>query len=172
MLVVIHSLSELRFSELMSVYYECNLENGVDRYAFLSSGEQLRNAEADFYNYLNTVFFRQRDSVCAVWEVQGRYKAALRLEPYADGLLLCALETAPEERRRGYATRLIHAVQEYLSEQGSGKLYSHVSKRNAASLATHYKCGFEIQKDHAVYADGSVLHNSYTLLYSYKKSEI
>ena len=156
----------------MAVYFEGNRDNGMDRYPFLSSDEQLRNAESDFYNYLRSVFFRQPDSFYAVWEAEGRYKAALRLEPYSDGLLLCALETAPEDRNRGYATQLIRAVQRYLSELDDGKLYSHVSKRNAASLAVHNKCGFVIMKDYAVYADGSVLHNSYTLVYTYEKSEI
>ena len=171
MLKIIKSMHELRFSELMQVYLEGNIENGRELYPDYSSAEQLREAEQDFYQYLASVFFRQENSFYAVWEADDRYTAALRLEPYADGLLLCALETAPDARRKGYATELIHAVQAHLAEQGSGTVYSHVSKRNAASLAVHQKCGFQIHKDHAVYSDGTVLHSSLTLIFPYKKSE-
>jgi len=72
----------------------------------------------------------------------GRYVSALRLEPYRDGLLLEALETAPEQRRKGFAAALIRAVQCFL--EGKTKLYSHVDKRNLSSLKVHEKCGFRI----------------------------
>lgn len=172
MLKIIKSMSELSFSQLMQVYYEGNLENGAEHYATLSPTEQLNCAEQDFYHYLNSVFFHQKDSLYAIWAPEGTYKAALRIEPYSDGLLLCALETSPTARRQGCAKSLIYAVLEYLAKQGSGILYSHVSKKNTASLAAQEQCGFKIIKDYAVYSDGSVLHNSYTLSYTYEKTEI
>ena len=167
MLKIIHSMSSLRFSELMQVYREGNLENGAELYSRQTPELQLRNAEMDFYHYLNSVFFCQKDSCYAIWEVDGCYTSALRLEPCLDGLLLCALETAPEARRRGYAFSLIQSVQAYLKARGCDVIYSHVSKKNAASLAVHKKCGFEVIKDCAVYSDGSVLHASVTLAYHY-----
>ena len=117
-------------------------------------------AEQDFYQYLREVFFPTAGAVYAVWEENGTYITALRLEPYRDGLLLTALETAPEYRRRGYAQKLIEAV---LEELPGEKLYSHVSKTNAASLRTHISCGFQKILDHAAYLDGSVLRSSCTL---------
>ena len=172
MLKLIHTISDLNFAELMNVYSESNMLNGAELYGNLTESEQLYMAEMDFYHYLNSVFFRQFDSFYAVWELSGRYISALRIEPYMDGYLLCALETSPQERRKGHACSLIHNVQEYLAEQGSGVLYSHVSKRNPASLRVHTRCGFEAVKDYAVYSDGSVLRNHYTLAYTYRKSEI
>lgn len=172
MLKIVEHICELSFSELMNVYLEGNQENGRERYPQDTDNAQLRKAESDFYEYLTGVFFRQNDSCYAIWEEDGRYRAALRLEPYSDGYLICALETAPEMRRRGYATLLVRHVQKYLSHIGSGVMYSHVSKRNTPSMATHRKCGFRIIKDYAVYSDGSVLHSSCTLAYEYKKSEI
>ena len=89
------------------------------------------------------------------------YFSALRLEPYEDGLLLEALETAPAHRRKGYAEKLIRAVQaEFLQ-----KIYSHVSKKNTASLAVHQKCGFRQVLDYAKYIDGSVVRSAVTLCY-------
>ena len=171
MLKIVRSLGQLNFSALMNVYAEGNILNGKEFYPNESAQQQLCNAEQDFYHYLKSVFFRQSDSCYAIWEAQGRYVSALRLEPYSDGYLLCALETAPSDRRKGYAKALVTAVQKHLSQQGSGILYSHVSKKNAASLAAHRACGFQIILDHAVYSDGSVCQNSYTLAYSYEKSE-
>jgi RimJ/RimL family protein N-acetyltransferase len=81
------------------------------------------------------------------------------LEPYRDGLLLEALETAPECRRKGFAAELVRAAQGYAA---GTKIYSHVNKGNLASLRTHEKCGFHRIADHAVYADGSVMQNHVT----------
>lgn len=172
MLKIAYKFSDLNFSELMDVYIEGNRETGRDQYCFDTEAAQLRKAEEDFRCYLREVFFCQSDSLYCIWEDDGHYKAALRLEPYCDGYLLCALETAPEDRRTGMATALIQSTQKYLSSRGEGTLYSHISKRNTASLAVHRKCGFQTIKDYAVYSDGSVLHSSLTFQYKYKKSEI
>ena len=77
-------------------------------------------------------------------------------------MLLEALETAPEQRRKGYATALIRAA---LAQVGTVKIYSHVGKRNEASLKTHIACGFRRISEQAVYADGSVNDRCCTLLY-------
>ena len=91
---------------------------------------------------------------------EGKYICALRLEPYCDGLLLEALETAPAYRRRGYAEKLILAA---IAHFAGKKLYSHVSKRNVPSLCVHEKCGFRRILEYAVYIDGSVNQRSCTL---------
>lgn len=156
----------------MNIYQEGNLSNGAELYFRDPPEVQLHKAQADFYHYLDSVFFRQPNSFYAIWEVDGRYVSALRLEPYADGLLICALETAPGARRKGHAAMLVSAVLDHLKEQGCGVVYSHVSKKNVASLAVHKKCGFQVIKDYAVYSDGSVMHNHFTLAYEYEKSEI
>ena len=171
MLRIIRSMRQLSFSELMNVYIESNLLNGKELYPTFSQDVQILEAEQNFYHYLNDVFFRQVDSFYGIWEQEGRYTAALRIEPYSDGFLLCALETEPSARRRGYASNLIIAVIKYLEQFGTYKLYSHISKRNIPSINAHKKCGFHIISDHAVYSDGSVLHNNYTLLYINQKSE-
>ena len=129
---------------------------------------QIQLAEEDFYRYLSQVFFRSSGAVYAVWEENGRYVSALRLEPYRDGLLLEALETAPEQRRKGFAAALIRAVQCFL--EGKTKLYSHVDKRNLSSLKVHEKCGFRRVADFAVCVDGSVNQKMYTLCWDDKTS--
>lgn len=154
------SVQELDFRRLMSVYEEGNLENAADRYPHLPQLQGLMQAEQDFYQYLREIFFPTEGAVYAVWEEAGAYVSALRLEPYRDGLLLSALETAPAYRRQGYAKKLVTAVLDQLPDKS---IYSHVSKRNTPSLRTHISCGFQKISDHATYLDGSVLTSSYTL---------
>jgi RimJ/RimL family protein N-acetyltransferase len=161
MLLVVKRLKDLDFRGLMELYAEGNRENGEEQYPQFSAGQQLLRAEADFYSYLQDVFFRTPNAVYMIWIENGKYCSALRLEPYQDGLLLEALETHPEHRRQGYAAELIRAV---FANLGTGKIYSHVHKKNVASLRTHVKCGFARILEHAIYADGSVLHNSCTML--------
>ncbi len=159
MLLLAKKCSELNFSQLMAVYEEGNLENARMFWQELSEAELLLRAEESFYSYLQGDFFRTRGAYYAIWEENGRYCSALRIEPYQDGVLLEALETRPDCRRRGYAAMLMQAV----LAQETRKIYSHVGKKNIASLRTHEKCGFRKLLDHAVYIDGSVSSNAFTL---------
>ena len=161
MLLIMKRLEELNFSALMDIYVEGNLEKAEE----YGDGGLLR-AEREFYDYLREDFFRQQGAFYAVWQIAGRYVSALRLEPHSDGWLLEALETAPDYRKKGYAKALMIAVLEYMDQN---IIYSHVSKRNEASLRTHYACGFQKHLDHVVYLDGSVSHRAVTLRYSTKE---
>lgn len=160
MLLIYDHLKDISFSGLMAVYEEGNRENGEEFWPDMEEGQRILRAEQEFHQYLREIFFPTEGAVYCIWEGQGRYLSALRLEPYRDGLLLEALETAPNERRKGYAARLIAAVQEAYPD---AKIYSHVSKRNVPSLKTHEKCGFRRIAENAVYADGSVTSRSCTL---------
>ena len=161
MLILAHSIRELRFGDLMEVYEDSNREKAGD-WPNLPPMFALQLAEQDHREYLQDVFFRTPGAVLALWEENGTYVSALRLEPYKDGLLLNALETAPIHRKKGYAARLIRAVQENM---GNVKIYSHVNKRNVPSLKTHEVCGFRVISDCAVFLSGSVDYRSCTLLY-------
>ena len=164
MLICAKSLKDLRFDELMQVYVQSNLEAAEER-KNLPPLFALQLAEQDFRQYLQEVFFRTAGAVFFVWEENGRYVSALRLEPYKNGLLLEALETAPDCRRQGYAETLIRAVQQRFAECGGIKIYSHINKRNAASIRTHEKCGFRVLSDCAMYINGSVDYRCCTFLY-------
>lgn len=161
MLILATKLCELSFTGLMTVYEEGNQENGALMYPELPENRQILNAEQSFYQYLKESFFPTKGAVYAIWEEGGIYISALRLEPYEDGLLLEALETAPAYRRKGYAEKLIRSIQESFPQ----KMYSHVGKRNAPSLAVHEKCGFRKILDYARYIDDSVARTAVTLCY-------
>ena len=162
MVMYARSLHQLRFSELMQVYADSVADAASER-PDLPHGFAMELAEQDIRQYLKDVFFKTPGAVCAIWESDGRYASALRLEPYRDGLLLAALETHPQFRRQGFARKLICSVQESLP-QGT-KLYSHVNKGNQPSMKTHEGCGFRAVSDHAVYLNGSVDYRCSTLLY-------
>ena len=164
MLLWAKTMRDLNFERLMRVYAEGNRENAQAFYPHMEPKKGQLCAEQDFWNYLTEDFFRQKGACYAIWEENGEYMAALRLEPWEDGLLLEALETHPNYRGRGYAKRLIRAVLETVEEQ---RVYSHISPRNGPSLAVHKACGFQKILNHSVYADGSV--NSRCHTYRYEK---
>lgn len=153
MLLIARSINDFPFSELMRIYIEGNRENASEFYSECSEGEGLLRAEQDFYHYLHDVFFQTEGAFYCMWQEEDRLVSALRIEPYRDSVLLEALETAPEDRRHGYAECLIRAV----SAQLNGTvIYSHVSKRNIPSLRVHENCGFSRILEYASYIDGSV----------------
>ncbi len=153
MLILAQSLRELQFSRLMEVYIEGNLEKAED-------GLSLLEAEQAFYQYLKEDFFTASGAVYYIWAEQGRYVSALRLEPYKDGLLLEGLETAPDQRRKGYAGALIRGM---LAVEKVRPIYSHVHKNNTASLKVHEGCGFRRVAECAAYIDGSVNDRACTM---------
>ena len=161
MLYIAEKLRQLNFGQLMALYEEGNRENGAIFFPKVSPSEQLLLAEQSFYQYLREDFFTVPGAKYCIWVQEGSYLSALRLEPYDDGWLLEALETKPDQRRKGYAARLIQAV----LARSEGKIYSHVGKKNTASLRTHEVCGFQRIREQAVYIDGSVSMDSCTLCY-------
>ena len=162
MLRIVKNMRDLSFGALMEVYRESNTENGMEFWPEEAPWRQLQLAEERFYEYLRFDFFSAPGSFYALWEVAGKPVSALRLEPYRDGLLLEALETAPEHRGKGYAQQLIESILDTLQ---SGKVYSHVGKKNDASLRVHEKCGFRRISEQAVYIDGSANSRCCTFLY-------
>lgn len=153
MMRIAKKLHNLSFGQLMGVYAEGNAENARENYPHLPLERGILEAEQDFYRYLQSVFFPTDGAFYALWEEDGQYVSALRLEPYRDGLLVEAVETAPEHRRKGYARKLLKSTLNYLKE---GRVYAHISKKDTASLALHTGCGFDRVSEQAVYIDGSV----------------
>ena len=154
-LKIVRSLRDLQFSKLLDVYSE-SLDSAC------GSNQKRLDAEQDFYAFLR-VFFQK--GFYAVWEENGHYISALRLEPYKDGFLLEAVETAPDFRDQGYAKKLLKAVLEYIREQEICPIYSHVAKDNLPSLSLHTACGFRKVANMAAYIDGSAGWNAYTFCY-------
>ncbi len=159
MLYLAKAMHQLNFPALMAIYAEGNRENGADQWPGESPERQLQLAEERFRDYLAHVFFRTPGAVYCILQEDGLWVSALRLEPYKDGLLVEALETAPEYCRRGYGEKLLRAVQTRIGH----KLYSHVHKKNRPSLALHEKCGFRRISEMAAYIDGSVNDRCCTL---------
>lgn len=165
MLRIYNELQKINFGKLMEVYTQSNLENATELYPEEQSNLAVLCVEQDFLTYLREVFFQTKGAFYAVWEEDGAYISALRMEPYRNGLLLEALETAPQYRQRGYATLLLRSVLKHLRLQDVHKIYSHVNKRNWASLRTHAACGFQRVQEYASYIDGSLRRDSCTLCY-------
>lgn len=165
MLILAHRFKDLRFRELMEVYDEDNRKKSETEWPELPPLFAREMAEQSFRQYLKEVFFPTPGALYALWEEQGHYVSALRMEPYRDGLLLAGLETAPEYRNQGHGKALILAVLEYLGQQGHKKIYSHVCKSNAPSRHLHESCGFLLHKDFAACIDGTVTHRAVTYLY-------
>ena len=169
MLKVFSSLKEIDFTKLMDVYEESVRKNGEIFFPDEEFASQIRLEQDRFYHYLSEVFFCVKNCFYAVWQEGDQYISALRIEPYQDGYLLSALETAPCFRKHGYGKKLMIAVQHYLAQTGCPRIYSHISNRNIASIACHRSCGFNKIFDYAVYIDGTISRNASTYRYEQEK---
>lgn len=144
MLLFFESADDLDLAQLSRIYKES-----------LGNGSSFKSTQ-DFYNYFQYDFFSISNTACAVWEENGEYISALRLEPYHGGLLITGIETLPEQRGNGIAGKLMRAVLEHLKSTGIRRIYSHIHSKNIPSIRLHRDCGFSLAFDYAVFLDGSV----------------
>ena len=146
MLLQLHTIEAADQRRLMDIYAESNLENTDYFYPNLTDKEEaVRKVEHDFLRYLETDFLASVENALLVWVEQGIWASALRLYRVCEGLYYIeALETRPDCRRRGYASRLLRETVELLKKDGPFRLCDNVDKRNEASLATHNACGFTV----------------------------
>lgn len=149
-------------AELIRIYTE-SIDAQVSGKSGDSRQENRNLAEDAFLDYIRYDFYRTKGACCLVWYENGIAVSALRLEPYRDGYLLCGLETAPQDRGRGYAGKLISACVDHLVAKNVTHLYSHVHKRNRISLRLHEKYSFIIISDTGALLDGSVSSMYFTL---------
>lgn len=159
MLCYFDRIRDLNIIQMKSVYEEsiCELAND-----FLLRNEQnYLEAEQQFYSDL-CEFFGIYGARTAVWVENSLYLSVLRIEKYRDGFLISSLETLPSARGHGYASKLLKAVLETVGEH---KVYSHIHRKNIASLKLHKSLGFEKIADTALLVDGSVLPGMQTFCY-------
>lgn len=172
MLLKITEYKNLNGRKLMDIYEEGNRENVAYFYPDCKNeAEGVKLVERDFLKYLETDFFNGKDTYY-VLEENGEWLSALRL--YSVGkatYYIEALETKPSERRKGHATMLLLLVLNELKEKGDFTVCSTVSKRNAASLSTHIKCGFSVETQIAQdYLSGESYDDCYGLAYKFCSS--
>ncbi len=163
MIIAAKNLEELDFSALMDIYAEGNEENALKFWPEKSPEERNVLALEAYFEYLRDGFFSESKGTYYIFEEAGVYMAALRLEHYGDGVLLEALETRPDARKKGFATKLIKEVQTRMPR--GTRIYSHVSKSNAASIAVHTACDFEMVCDWVICDDGEKDYRQLTFLY-------
>ena len=146
MLLKITEFAGLDTGKLMCVYSESNYENTDYFYPDETDKEAaVKKVEAGFTEFLRDDFFTQEEAACWILEEEGAWVSALRICRVQDGVYyLEALETRPDLRGKGYASKLLSGVLEAMKAEGGFRLCDCVSKRNAASLKTHLKCGFRI----------------------------
>ena len=155
MVTYIQKIRDCDISALFSVYSQSLEEARTLHYLRLDANEGFLLASQDYYQYLSRVFFRTSGAILAVYSHNGKYVSALRLEPYQDGYLMNALETAPDCRGKGYGKHLVKEVITYCRAVGIQVLYSHVHKQNAVSKRLHIAAGFTVLSSNATLLDGT-----------------
>ena len=149
MMITITEFEDVDARKLMDIYAESNYEN--TDYFFPDEPDKdvaVRMVEEGFLDYLKNGFFTQPGASYRVLEENGIWVSALRLNRIQSDLYyLEALETRPDRRGKGYATLLLSGVLESLKRDGPFRLCDCVSKKNAASLKVHEKCGVRIVSD-------------------------
>ena len=156
MLQIIRSINHLDLREITQIYEDAGFDSTPSGFKQLKSHD--RQKVSNIYECFYDLF--RLGGFCGLWIVDGRVVSAVRAECFEDGYLISGLVTRIEYRGNGYASNLLSGV----VDAAGKKCYSHVDKRNKASLLVHRKCGFQHMSDFAYLLDGTVTTNAYTLV--------
>ncbi len=154
MLIVETKMSGQLLRKLAEIYRESLARQGGECYPDETEFRQIALAEAQLGSFLREDFFQKDGICCCLWLECGKPVSALRLWRDSDGVLLEGLETAPEYRGHGFASRLIAAVQEKCPSDVP--IFSHVNRKNTVSLSIHRKLGFRTVRQSARCRNGEV----------------
>ena len=155
MLKIIQSYMELDYGAIFAIYEE-SLQKEFTEERLL---EDIK------------LSLHKHDGKLLLWDHNGKYVAAVRCEPYLDGYLIYGLETTPDYRKSGFATKLFKATIQYFAPQEK-RLYSHIHKRNKPSLKLHEKLGVVEANDFAKLIDGTISQNYKTVVYVNKNTDM
>ena len=170
MLLKITEYRDLDKRKLMDVYSESNFENTDYFYPDEEDKDlAVRMVEEGFLAFLRDGFFSDPGASYWIREENGVWISALRISRIQTGLYyLEALETRPDHRKKGYASRLLSGIIDSLKQEGPFRLCDCVSKKNLASLKTHEKSGFRIVSEAGYdYLQGEADEHDFGLEYNW-----
>lgn len=140
MLVVVKQVNE----EIIERFFALYEESMKDLEANFRSLEEMKEAYASFLKD----FMADPKQLVLVEEIDDIWASALRAVESADGRwFLEAVETKPQERKKGYGEALLHHTISHLRCLGMREVTCTIAKNNVASMALHRKCGFVPTQD-------------------------
>ncbi|MGN1117391.1 MAG: GNAT family N-acetyltransferase [Acutalibacteraceae bacterium] len=135
MLNIVTQIDENTISRLMSVYSESMNDMRIN----FADDAQMCAAYASFLRE----FVKSPKQLIIVETFDDEWVSALRaIETIKGYWFLEAVETKPEERKKGFGKDLLHHTIDYLKSIGMTELTCIISKNNFKSQALHEKCGF------------------------------
>lgn len=135
MLTVVKQVDEETIDRFFSVYSE-SMEDLKRNY---SSIAEMKSAYAAFLSD----FIADPKQLVLVEKTDSIWVSGLRaVETKPGHWFLEAVETKPEERKKGYGKNLLLHTIQYLQSIGMMELSCTISKRNMGSQVLHKKCGF------------------------------
>lgn len=135
MLRIITQIDENTVSRLISVYSESMNEMKIN---FANDAEMC----AAYASFLRE-FVKNPKQLILVETFDDKWVSALRaIETIEGHWFLEAVETKPDERKKGFGKDLLHHTIDYLKNFGMTEITCTISHNNHKSQALHGKCGF------------------------------
>ena len=163
MLLQVTTVDNNSLEQLFSVYEE-SMKDLQSRYASL---EDMKASYADFLNE----FLSIPNQYVLVEAAEGQCVSGLRaIETESGCWFLEAVETMPEERRKGHGRRLLLHTLDFLKSRGMQQAFCQISKNNIKSQKLHISCGFIPTEDPSIDPWGQL--NDRTILFRHVTSSL
>ena len=135
MINIVTQIDENTISRLLSVYSESMDDMKIN----FTNDAEMRLAYASFLRD----FVKNPKQLIVVETFDGDWVSALRAIETTEGCwFLEAVETKPDERKKGFGKKLLRHTIDYLKNHGMTELTCTIAKNNYMSQALHGKCGF------------------------------
>lgn len=135
MLVIVKKIDEETIERLLSIYSE-SMES-------IQSNFKNKNEMIESYIFFLKSFIENPKHLIIVEQSEKTWVSGLRAIETEEGKwFLEAVETKPEERRRGYGKELLEHAVAYLRKVGMNEVSCTIAENNLKSQELHKKCGF------------------------------
>ena len=163
MLLQVTTVDRNSLEKLFSVYKE----SMKDLQSCYSSPEDMKASYAKFLNEFLSI-----SNQCVLVEAVGdQWVSGLRaIETKKGYWFLEAVETMPEERRKGHGRRLLLHTLDFLKSRGMQQAFCQISKNNIKSQKLHISCGFIPTEDPSIDPWGQL--NDRTILFRHVTSSL
>ena len=163
MLLQVTTVDRNSLEKLFSVYKE----SMKDLQSCYSSPEDMKASYAKFLNEFLSI-----SNQCVLVEAVGdQWVSGLRaIETKKGYWFLEAVETMPEERRKGHGRRLLLHTLDFLKSRGMQQTFCQISKNNIKSQKLHISCGFIPTEDPSIDPWGQL--NDRTILFRHVTSSL
>lgn len=165
-IMIFHDPEGLNKEEFLAVYKGSAEINAPQWYPDLPFEAAVQKYESGYWDFMQRSFWEEKGVLLVAHSDSHYVSAVVAYQKENHSFLIEALETAPNERGKGYGKIVLKEMLDFLVHSDSNAtVYSFTGKKNIASQRTHASLGMEKLHDYWQDESGTIDNTQITYVY-------